>query len=148
MDLIYTGGYMIKLYIIAVIASALATLAVDSKEFPDSRFTNAHFCSNKDSDFKEYRYRQNIPICERNVNQSTKSRVYNKYKISVGDRSSYTIDHLIPLSLGGSNNEKNLWPQPKSQSTVELETRTYNQVRNGDISIQEAINIITKEKYP
>lgn len=138
---------MMKIYILAAVISTLTTLAVESKEFPNSAFTNSHFCSRKDPDFKEYRYKQNIPVCERNVSYNTRKRVYEKYKISADIRRTYTIDHLVPLSLGGSNNEKNLWPQPRAQSTAPLETEIYYKVKRGEITIQEAWNIISKEKY-
>src|SRR2546421_10039763 len=49
----------------------------------------------------------------RKVSTKTKSKVYAEYKISKKDRSKYVIDHLIALELGGSNDVKNLWPEPK-----------------------------------
>lgn len=36
-------------------------------------------------------------------------KVYKSYGISINDKS-YSIDHLVPISLGGSNDIKNLWP--------------------------------------
>ena len=55
----------------------------------------------------------------RNVSQATKHKVCALYGIDkahcVGlqpDGSGYEIDHLISLELGGSNDFKNLWPQP------------------------------------
>lgn len=130
-----------------MVASAITTIA-SGKEFPNSTYTYAHFCSERDSDFKELRYKQKVPICNRNVSSDEKQRIYNLYEIPAANRKSYTIDHLVPLSLGGSNDLKNLWPQPRSQSSAPLETKVYNKVKNGEITIQEAINIILGEKYP
>lgn len=38
--------------------------------------------------------------------------VFAAYKISWSRHSAYQLDHLIPVSLGGSNAAANLWPQP------------------------------------
>jgi hypothetical protein len=50
----------------------------------------------------------------RNVSTKTKAKVYAAYGISKKDRTGYVIDHLVPLELGGSNDVKNLWPEPKT----------------------------------
>lgn len=44
--------------------------------------------------------------------QATVNAVYASYGVAAGSESSYPIDHLVPLSLGGSNDPANLWPQP------------------------------------
>lgn len=49
----------------------------------------------------------------RHVSSRTKSEVFAEYHVSKAKRSKYVIDHLIPLELGGSNDIKNLWPEPK-----------------------------------
>lgn len=51
---------------------------------------------------------------ERQVSKTEKRRVFKLYGIS--DPRGYVIDHLIPLELGGSNEEANLWPQPAEQA--------------------------------
>lgn len=49
----------------------------------------------------------------RNVTAATKRDVYQQYGISYPQPSgSYEVDHFIPLELGGSNDIKNLWPEP------------------------------------
>jgi hypothetical protein len=50
----------------------------------------------------------------RNVPESLKLQVCANYGIpqSRCNGQHYEIDHLISLELGGSNDEKNLWPQP------------------------------------
>jgi hypothetical protein len=52
----------------------------------------------------------------RDVSASTRTSVFESYGVGGADRSKYELDHLIPLELGGSNDEKNLWPQPLSAS--------------------------------
>ena len=50
----------------------------------------------------------------RNVPESMKQKVCAEYGIARVDCTGkkYEIDHLISLELGGTNDEKNLWPQP------------------------------------
>jgi hypothetical protein len=47
----------------------------------------------------------------RNVPPELKAAVYAEYGILDHRAGDYEIDHLIPLSLGGSNDIKNLWPE-------------------------------------
>jgi hypothetical protein len=47
----------------------------------------------------------------RNVPPELKRAVYAEYEITYHHPGDYEIDHLIPLSLGGSNSIKNLWPE-------------------------------------
>src|SRR5262245_9915419 len=61
---------------------------------------------------------QGYDKCIRNVHTSTKEAVYRAYGL-IGSHAEYCnteqgceIDHLISLEIGGSNDQKNLWPQP------------------------------------
>ncbi|HUY86703.1 MAG TPA: HNH endonuclease signature motif containing protein [Acidimicrobiales bacterium] len=40
---------------------------------------------------------------------------------ATGRRSSYELDHLIPLGLGGSNAISNLWPEPNQGSPAQFD---------------------------
>ena len=47
----------------------------------------------------------------RDVPQSVKNDVYTEYDIVSHAPAAYEVDHLISLELGGSNSERNLWPE-------------------------------------
>lgn len=47
----------------------------------------------------------------RDLSKNEKAEVYARYGLPY-DSKHYQIDHFIPLSLGGSNEPENLWPQP------------------------------------
>jgi hypothetical protein len=56
----------------------------------------------------------------RHVTEADRARVYAEYtdsqrtcRFANGFASCCEVDHLIPLELGGSNDIKNLWPQPQ-----------------------------------
>lgn len=52
----------------------------------------------------------------RNVSQIVKESVYDAYGIAqrapYGQAGSFEIDHIVPLELGGSNDIRNLFPEP------------------------------------
>jgi hypothetical protein len=50
----------------------------------------------------------------RAVPRSLRNEAYRLYGITSPNPGDYQFDHLIPLSLGGSNSIRNLWPQSTS----------------------------------
>lgn len=58
------------------------------------------------------------------------------------------MDHLIPLELGGSNDIKNLWPQPDAPrpgwgEKDELENELHGEVCDGKVPLADAQRCIT-----
>jgi hypothetical protein len=106
-------------------------------------------CSIKDPDFLEYRYEEGIAYCERRVWASLRDRVYELYGIDEENRHRYTIDHIIPLSIGGSNDIKNLWAEHKDirDARRPKEFRWYLQLSRGEITQVEAIKIALESKH-
>jgi hypothetical protein len=49
----------------------------------------------------------------RNVPSNVKDKVYRSYGVTHHLPGEYEVDHLIPLSIGGSNSVRNLWPEPR-----------------------------------
>lgn len=116
---------------------------------PSLELTPGHLCEVEDSDFKEYRYQEQIPYCKRSVSSSRKHHIYDQYGIPKHCRHRYTIDHLIPLALGGSNANENLWPEHVlvKDTRSGLEIRLYWALRKGQITQQEAVHTVITEKY-
>ena len=77
----------------------------------------------------------------RNVSKSTKLAVFREYGIDPATSAAYEVDHLLSLENGGSNDIRNLWPQPYAppgarQKDV-LETWLNRQVCAGKMTLAE-----------
>jgi len=80
----------------------------------------------------------------RAVPKSLRDQAYERYGITFQRRGDYQLDHLIPLSLGGSNSVRNLWPQPRDASPWDarakdaLEARLRKLVCTGQVDLRTA----------
>lgn len=89
----------------------------------------------------------------RNVTTTTKKEIYTEYGLTYPQPAgSYEVDHFIPLALGGSNDPKNLWPEPASpkpgfheKDVVEL--YLYDELCTGKMTLIEAQNEIRSDWY-
>ena len=115
---------------------------------PNPAETIGELCDPSDIDFVEYRYSEKIPYCVRNVDTRLKTEIYEVYGIPADCRHRYTIDHLIPLSLGGNNAYANLWPEHKLVKATRptLEVDLYNALKAGSITQAKAIKTIKSAK--
>ena len=141
----YCGGTRMFTGISLLLLSTLLPLNLTASAFPSTpKNPIGSLCDTTDSDFYEYRYEEGIPYCVRSVSSNHKKRIYKKYKISKKCRHKYTIDHTIPLALGGNNSTKNLWPEHKSIKALRqnLEVYLYRQILNGEISQENAVQTI------
>ena len=113
---------------------------------PDFSYTPGHLCSSTDSNFKEYRYPEHIPYCNRNVTPQMKVAVAQHYGVPEADWSGYEFDHLIPLAIGGDSSLDNVWPQPHgpdaSDGKDKLENTLYGEMVAGTITQAEAVRQI------
>ena len=115
---------------------------------PDESLTPGDFCSEDDRDFKEHRYAERMPYCSRNVNSNAKRRIYRQYQVNANCHHRYTIDHFVPLALGGNNDQKNLWPEHVlvKATRQKLEQELFMEVQKGNLSLDTAVEIIIREK--
>ena len=80
----------------------------------------------------------------RNVPIAVKRAVYASYGIAHWVTGEYEVDHLIPLSLGGSNSTKNLWPESyqtepwNAHTKDQLEYKLLTLVRAGKVDLKVA----------
>jgi hypothetical protein len=80
----------------------------------------------------------------RNVPAALKRHVYQSYGIARYRPGEYEVDHLISLELGGSNAERNLWPQPygtrpwNARIKDRLENELHRRVCDGEIDLASA----------
>jgi hypothetical protein len=137
---------MRNLLVIGMLFYSITSFAFSLKiTLPDPTLTSGSYCTPSDPDFREYRYAEQIPWCARNVDSETKLLIYSDYGIEPSHE--YTIDHLIPLALGGSNHVDNLWPQHESVYSGRLEYELYLRLKRGEITQQEAVNKILSFKF-
>ncbi len=129
-------------------AFALDLVRADIPINPDVSKTPGEFCSQQDKDFFELRYNEKMPYCDRNVDQWKKNRIYKAYTIPADCRHRYTVDHLVPLSLGGNNAEENLWPEHVlvKRTRQQLEQDLYEAVQRNELKSHEAVQILLEAK--
>jgi hypothetical protein len=92
----------------------------------------------------------NDQVCEANFTGATNggagapaAQVLKAYEINPDVSAQYHIDQLVPLSLGGSNDLANLWPQPINPPPAyaeknRLEQSLRDQVCAGKMSLEDA----------
>ncbi len=113
---------------------------------PQPSLTPGSLCTTPNS----RRYPEKIAYCDRNVESELKDQIVKKYDATFGyrinsiGRRNFKIDHYIPLCMGGSNAETNLWPQHPTvyEITDPIEPLLCNQMALGLMKQSEAIRLI------
>jgi hypothetical protein len=103
-------------------------------------------CYSSNPNFDGFRYNEQIAHCARAVSFERKDKICKRD--GVWPRTSeYTVDHIIPLSLGGSNRNDNLWCQHKSINVTSQEYNAYTDLTDGRKTQTEAIFFILRLKF-
>lgn len=80
-------------------------------------------------------------------------RITAEYGLPPGPHPEYEIDHLIPLGIGGADDDKNLWPEPRrsiepqwnAEAKDRLEWRLRDLVCGGQLDVREAQKAIAED---
>ena len=130
------------------LAHAGAPATLEFPFVPDPTMTVGSLCSPKEPDYSERRYPEQIAYCKRTVSSQLKREIYEAYGVPPHCRSEYTIDHFIPLSIGGTNRRENLWPEHKDVKNLRknLELDLFEDVRDGKLTQSEAVRRIREAK--
>jgi hypothetical protein len=144
------GNAMIKGIIVAAMFMGGTgwAFAEEIPHKPNPEVTYGDYCTRNNPDYDGDRYEEGIAYCRRNVSTHKKMLVYEEYNVPEKCKRNYTVDHFIPLALGGSNAEENLWPEHKKVKATrqDLEQETYDQLRRGEITRKQAVEIIVNAK--
>lgn len=91
----------------------------------------------------------------RNVSLSERKAVFKEYGVPWSDRRFYECDHLVSLEIGGSNNIKNIFPEPwhlkvrgldeGAKIKDDLENKLHALVCSGKITLKQAQSEIAKD---
>lgn len=118
----------------------------DKSVDPDWGITPGRLCTTEDPDFAEYRYAERVPYCKRNVSVAKKKRVAQQYGVPWENASRYEFDHLIPVCVGGSSQEDNLWPQPRGDAEADgkdkVEAQVCAKLRAGTMTQAQAVKTV------
>jgi hypothetical protein len=109
---------------------------------PNAVTTPGILCTKDDPNFKGYDYPERVVRCNRNISTAEKFEVAATYgNIPQSEWPNYEFDHLIPLCAGGSNDPKNLWPQPIDEAKKKdvLENQICIEMRAGTLTQAEAV---------
>ena len=79
--------------------------------------------------------------------------IYERYGVARSDEMQYTLDHLIPLEIGGADVVENLWPEPRRSLAVtgttlgkdQLERRLAVLVCSSQLDVQTAQHLISED---
>jgi hypothetical protein len=79
--------------------------------------------------------------------------ILREYGLPPGPHPQYEIDHLIPLGIGGADEDKNLWAEPRrsiepqwnAEAKDRLEWRLRDLVCSGQLDVREAQRAISDD---
>ena len=88
----------------------------------------------------------------RHVTPAMHRFIFKEYGINYAIHLQYEDDHLISLELGGSNDNRNRWPQPYlpkpgAREKDKVETYLHNRICAGTISVDSAQYAISHNWY-
>jgi len=112
---------------------------INSTIYPNPELTPGNFLT-MDTDF--LCIPRTVEELAKDTTVETKKQIFENYQLSYPPKKKYQMDRYIPISLGGSNDIRNIWPQsidyPGYQEKDKAEEYLYNLMCNNTINITTA----------
>ena len=136
---------MRKIFFILLLFGFLSHILANDSPLPDPKLTPGE-CDEGTTveQLQEVGYSKH----HRHVSEALRRAVFAEYRIPWERRNDYEVDHLVSLSIGGSNSIKNLWPKPLRLNVAgkdigavtkdALEDRLHWLVVSGQLDLKEA----------
>jgi hypothetical protein len=121
-------------------ASPAATVAIGIRSLPDSRLTPGDTRGISMTDVCSTNHEEVIA----DVSPALRQQVLHEYDIADAAPGDYEIDYLIAPGLGGTDDLRNLWPQPYGSGAWnahvkdDLEERLHQMVCDGQLDLSTA----------
>ena len=137
-----------KKFLLAILLISTSAIAGSKYPYlPDAKLTPGVVASTDTALVCEKDY----PARTRYVTNTTKNKIYETHNVKKElCIKGCKIDHLIPLSIGGSNDKQNLWPHEYGAdwnvfAKTRLEVRLRKEVCTGKMPIVEAQQCIQSD---
>jgi hypothetical protein len=130
-----------RLYLAAVLALLLAGPAMAQAVVPDPTLTPGAVRTADVGDICSHGTRE-----LRHWSRELDDHIMAEYGLPTGPHPDWEVDHLIPVCLGGADEDANLWPEPRRSIEKEwpaelkddLEHRLCEMVCGGEVDVVEA----------
>jgi hypothetical protein len=89
----------------------------------------------------------------RHWSRARDDRIMIEYGLPPGPHPDFEVDHLVPLGIGGADDDKNLWPEPRraiepqwnAERKDDLEFRLRELICSGQLDVSEAQRAIADD---
>ncbi len=131
----------------SIAAGVIGLSAINQRDgLPNHRLTPGDVMTTDLEQIREPNYSKSV----RNVSESEKVQVALRYRLDPAKLKDCEVDHLIPLSWGGSNAIENLWPEPyagtwNARVKDRLEVHGLAMIRRGELDLRTSQHEIASD---
>jgi hypothetical protein len=89
----------------------------------------------------------------RHWDRARDDRIMAEYGLAAGPHPHFEVDHLVPLGIGGADDDANLWPEPRrsvepqwnAERKDKLEWRMREMICAGELDVAEAQRMMAED---
>ena len=129
-------------YATAARESESARIGWTSAPAPDPRLTPGFARPVSQSEVCEVRYSDDTRV----VPASVRRKVFQEYRLTDHRLQGYELDYLISPQLGGTDDIRNLWPEPQADTRWNMRVKDALEDRLHELVCQGTINLATAQQ--